>query len=495
MRRLLMLAGAAAMAFSMPAAAKDQPRGNGKSAQNKERGQSRARADGRAERRQKQAQARSRARAEARADRRQARAQNERRADRRQARAQNERRAERRQAQAGGRARADAQREWREVAQRRQQRRATAARQERAQEQRQAQRARTSERRERAERLVTRDRVEDRRDRRQRAEARERRQDIRKRQQRLASRERLEDRREAAARRDLRSDRRERQQRIAARERRQDMRQRIAARERRADRRERLQDRRRWQRELARDRRDDRRAFQRRLAARERWLDRERYYAAQARRYRRASYDWDDYDYRYLYRNVEPAYFYSASNFLPVGRSAPPAWAPAWGRRYNVPYRYQDIYYDTPSDYYRYDDGYIYRVDSGSNLIADVIPLLGGGFAVGQLMPVGYDAYNVPYPYRDYYYDTDDAYYRYGDGGIFQVDPSTGMIEAIVALLAGDLNIGQPLPTGYDAYNLPLQYRDQYVDNDDYIYRYADGNIYQADAQTGLIENVMSALI
>src|SRR3546814_3418409 len=70
-------------------------------------------------------------------------------------------------------------------------------------------------------------------------------------------------------------------------------------------------------------------------------------------------------------------------------------------------------------------------------------------------MPIGYDAYNVPYPYRDYYYDTDDAYYRYGDGGIFQVDPATGMIEAIVALLAGDLNIGQPLPTGYDAYNLP----------------------------------------
>ena len=192
----------------------------------------------------------------------------------------------------------------------------------------------------------------------------------------------------------------------------------------------------RWERELARERRQDRRALQRRLAARERWQDRQHYYAQQARRYRQASYDWDDYDYRYLYRNVQPAYFYSASDFLPVGRSAPPAWAPAWGRRYNVPYRYQDVYYDTPS-----------------------------------------------------------AYYRYGDGGIFQVDPSTGMIEAIVALLAGDLNIGQQLPMGYDAYNLPLQYRDQYVDNDDYIYRYNDGNIYQADAQSGLIENVISAVI
>ncbi|HEY9553073.1 MAG TPA: hypothetical protein VIR62_05660, partial [Allosphingosinicella sp.] len=297
-------------------------------------------------------------------------------------------------------------------------------------------------------------------------------------------------------------DRRERQRRLAARERRQDVRQRHAARERLQDRRERrfaarerAQEGRQWQRRLARDRWQERRAFQRRLASRERWLDRERYYARQARRYRRASYDWDDYDYRYLYRNVEPAYFYSASDFYPIGRSAPPAWAPAWGRRYNVPYRYQDIYYDTPYSYYRYDDGYIYRVNSGSNMIADVIPLLGGGFAVGQLMPIGYDAYNVPYPYRDYYYDTDDAYYRYGDGGIFQVDPATGMIEAIVALLAGDLNIGQPLPTGYDAYNLPFQYRDQYVDNDDYIYRYNDGNIYQADARSGMIENVISAMI
>ncbi len=469
MRRLLLLASAAAMAISMPVAAKDQPRGNDRSAQNKDRGHSRARAEGRADRRQARAQARNRARAETRADRRQARA--------------------------GASARADAQRERREVAQRRQQRRATAARQERVQERRQAQRARASERRQREQRLATRERAEDRRDRRQRAAAHERRQDIRQRQQRLASRERLENRREAAPRRELRRDRRERQQRIVARDRRQELRQRTAARERRDDRRERLQDRRQWQRELARERRQDRRALQRRFAARGRWLDRERYYAEQARRYRRASYDRDDYDYRYLYRNVEPAYFYSASNFLPVGRSAPPAWAPAWGRRYNVPYRYQDVYYDTPYDYYRYDDGYIYRVDSGSNLIADVIPLLGRGFAVGQLMPVGYDAYNVPYPYRDHYYDTDDAYYRYGDGGIFQVDPSTGMIEAIVALLAGDLNIGQPLPTGYDAYNLPLQYRDQYVDNDDHIYRYNDGNIYQADAQSGLIENVISAMI
>ena len=299
--------------------------------------------------------------------------------------------------------------------------------------------------------------------------------DHRQEQKRLAARERAGDHRPAKLDRQVGRDR-DQERRFAARERRKD--------QGKADRR------------LAvRDEYESRVALQRTLASRDVWQDRERYYAEQARRYRLASYDRDDYDYRYLYRNVQPAYFYSASDFLPIGRSAPPAWAPAWGRRSSVPYRYQDVYYDTPYDYYRYDDGYIYRVDSRSNLIADVIPLLGGGFAVGQLMPIGYDAYNVPDPYRDYYYDTDDAYYRYGDGGIYQVDPGTGMIEAIVALLAGDLNIGQPLPTGYDAYNLPFQYRDQYVDNDDYIYRYNDGNIYQADAQSGLIENVISAVI
>ena len=134
-------------------------------------------------------------------------------------------------------------------------------------------------------------------------------------------------------------------------------------------------------------------------------------------------------------------------------------------------------------------------MNASTNLVADVIPLLGGGFAVGQLMPVGYDAYNVPYQYRDYYYDTDDAYYRYGDGGIYQVDPTTGMIQAVVALLAGDLNVGQTLPIGYSAYNLPYQYRSQYVDNGDYMYRYNDGYIYRADAETRLIQSIIPALV
>ncbi len=169
---------------------------------------------------------------------------------------------------------------------------------------------------------------------------------------------------------------------------------------------------------------------------------------------------------------------------------------PAWFGGYRMPLGYRSLYYDSPSQYYRYDNqGYIYRVDSRSNMISGLIPLLGGGFAVGQPLPAGYDVYNVPVQYRDAYYDTDDAYYRYGDNAIYQVDPQSGMNESVVALLTGDMSVGEQLPIGYDAYNLPLDYRDRYADNEDYLYRYGDGNIYQVDAKTQIIQAIVEMLV
>jgi hypothetical protein len=162
---------------------------------------------------------------------------------------------------------------------------------------------------------------------------------------------------------------------------------------------------------------------------------------------------------------------------------------------YNVPVRYQNWYQDSGDYNYRYDGGNIYRVDSGTNLISGLIPLLGGGFGIGSLLPQGFDAYNLPTQYRGDYVDSDDAMYRYGDNAIYQVDPKTSMIEAVVALLAGNLNVGQVLPAGYDAYNLPMQYRDQYVDSDEAMYRYADNNIYQVDPKTQIIEQIVASLI
>ncbi|HEY0627571.1 MAG TPA: hypothetical protein VGD10_12705 [Allosphingosinicella sp.] len=168
-----------------------------------------------------------------------------------------------------------------------------------------------------------------------------------------------------------------------------------------------------------------------------------------------------------------------------------------WYQNYNVPLAYRSFYADTPDYYYRYDDnGYIYRVSRDTNLVNGLVPLLGGGFGIGQVLPAGYDIYNVPLQYRDTYYDTDDYYYRYGDNAIYQVDPQSMMIENVVALLTGDtLGIGQTLPAGYDMYNVPWEYRDQYYDTDEYNYRYADGNIYQVDPQTQIIQAIISALV
>jgi hypothetical protein len=162
---------------------------------------------------------------------------------------------------------------------------------------------------------------------------------------------------------------------------------------------------------------------------------------------------------------------------------------------YNIPARYQDWYQDGGDYSYRYGDGNIYRVNSSTNLISGLIPLLGGGFGIGNLLPSGFDAYNLPTQYRDDYVDSDEAMYRYGDNAIYQVDPKTSVIEAVVALLAGNMNVGQALPAGYDSYNLPMQYRDQYVDSDEAMYRYADNNIYQVDPKTQIIEQIVASLI
>jgi hypothetical protein len=180
-----------------------------------------------------------------------------------------------------------------------------------------------------------------------------------------------------------------------------------------------------------------------------------------------------------------------AKKMFAVGQALPVAYYSS----YNVPYEYRDWYQDTPDYQYRYDDsGYIYGVDSQSGLIESLIPLLGGGFGIGEVLPAGYDTYNLPMSYRDDFQDSDEALYRYGDDAIYQVDPQSQMIEAVVALLGGDLNVGQQLPSGYDTYNLPMEYRDQYQDSDESMYRYADGNIFEIDPKSMIIEQIVAQL-
>ena len=160
---------------------------------------------------------------------------------------------------------------------------------------------------------------------------------------------------------------------------------------------------------------------------------------------------------------------------------------------YNVPERYRYRFRDSDRWLYRYDDaGFVYRFDRQSSLVNAVYPLFGNNLLIGEPLPLGYEVYNVPLAYRGHFRDTSRHYYRYDDSAIYRVNGETNLVEGIVALLTG--GVGDPLPTGYDAYNVPFEYRDRYVDNDQAWYRYADGAVYQVDPETRLIQAVISLL-
>ncbi len=161
-----------------------------------------------------------------------------------------------------------------------------------------------------------------------------------------------------------------------------------------------------------------------------------------------------------------------------------------------MPQPFQAFYQDTPDDYYRFANGYVYEVDRDTGMIESMVPLMANGYGMGQMLPLSYSAYNVPYQYRGLYADSDDYMYRYAPGAIYQVDPSTRLITAVASLLTGNgLSVGQPLPMGYSAYNVPMAYRDQYYDTPDAWYRYNNGNIYQVDPTTQLVTALIRAIV
>ena len=163
---------------------------------------------------------------------------------------------------------------------------------------------------------------------------------------------------------------------------------------------------------------------------------------------------------------------------------------------YNVPYAYRSTYFDTDDSWYRYDDGTIYQVDPYTRMIESAIPVSYAGYAVGHPVPAAYPGYAVPVTYSGLYHEAPGYDYRYFDGGIYQIQPQTQVVVAPVALVTGHtLGVGQVLPVGYDVYNVPYAYRDRYHDDDRYMYRYADGHIYQVDPQTRLIQAVIDAIV
>ena len=174
-----------------------------------------------------------------------------------------------------------------------------------------------------------------------------------------------------------------------------------------------------------------------------------------------------------------------------------PLSASLMGNMLDGPYR--SWYRDNDDFMYRWDDDYIYRVRRDGGLIDALFPYQNRDYyyyPVGMSYPLDYNYYNVPYQYQSFYPDGGDSWYRYGDGAIYQVNPSTGLIQGIAALLTGNpLSVGQPLPMGYSTYNVPFGYRDRYYDTADNMYRYNDGYIYRVDPTTQLITAVINALV
>jgi len=143
---------------------------------------------------------------------------------------------------------------------------------------------------------------------------------------------------------------------------------------------------------------------------------------------------------------------------------------------------------------YRYDDGYLYRMNSQGSLLGH-LPVLGGALAPGATWPSQYAWQSAPDYYSRYFGLPQGRDYRYADGALYGVDPQTQRISQVAALLTGqNLSVGQPLPGGYDVYNLPYAHRNQYADNANAMYRYNDGYVYQADPKTQLITAVIQLL-
>lgn len=194
---------------------------------------------------------------------------------------------------------------------------------------------------------------------------------------------------------------------------------------------------------------------------------------------------WRDYDNRGLVNGCPPGLAKKNNGCMPPGLAKQDSFARYdrnwWGLR-----GLNDL------SGYRYYDGSLVRL-SPAGTIMSYYPLLGGALAIGNPWPNMWQPTPLA-PYYADYYGLDDNY-RYFDGAIYEVDPTTSAIQTIAALLTGDdFVVGQRIPLGYDIYNVPYPYRDRYIDGPDAWYRYSDGYVYQIDPRTQLIVSAIQLL-
>ncbi|MET4898694.1 hypothetical protein RN629_16315 [Sphingomonadaceae bacterium jetA1] len=146
---------------------------------------------------------------------------------------------------------------------------------------------------------------------------------------------------------------------------------------------------------------------------------------------------------------------------------------------------------------YRYADDRDGGRGGLGGIISAFIPLIGGALSGGNLWPRQVANYRVPDYYGRFYGSgyRGDYDYRYADDAIFAVDPGSGRIDSIAGLLTGDdWAVGRPMPPGYDLYNVPMPYRERFADGPDHWYRYSDGYVYDVDPTTQLVRAVSQLL-
>jgi len=190
--------------------------------------------------------------------------------------------------------------------------------------------------------------------------------------------------------------------------------------------------------------------------------------------------------YRGLIAGCPPGLAKKHNGCQPPGHARPVQWL-----RYDRPEFWG--YRPAPGRYW-YDDGYLVHLGPDGRA-GGYIPLLGGALAIGNPWPTYYQPVALPRYYADYYGLGPPDAYRYADNVIYRVDPKTAAITSVAALLTGDdFVVGQPMPLGYDVYNVPYSYRTQYADGPDALYRYADGYVYRLDPKTRLIADAIELL-
>jgi hypothetical protein len=181
--------------------------------------------------------------------------------------------------------------------------------------------------------------------------------------------------------------------------------------------------------------------------------------------------------------------YYGLNSFYPSSYGADYGYGNGYGNGYGgYGYGYQNLCN-------RYAYGVVYQVDCNTGMVVNVIPTYAGGYGVGQMLPSAYSYYNVPMQYRSMYYPTSDYSYWYAPGAIYQYDTNSSLITSVAALLSPGFSVGQPLPSGYGMYNVPMSYRSTYYDTPDAWYRYNNGYIYQINPTTQLVTAIVASLL